>query len=566
NGTVAYNATAQTVTFTPTTGYSGPASFIYAITDGHSNSASATVSLTVNAGTNSVPVANADKNFITAPNTAMTVSAATLLANDTDANGDTLTVTSVSAAANGTVSFANNTATFTPTNGYTGAANFTYSIADGKGGTASAQVSLTVGNTLWANSNAPTLVTANDPGAAELGVKFTASSAGTINGIRFYKGPQNTGTHVVDLWSSTGTKLATATAANETGSGWQQANFATPISISAGTTYIAAYHTDTGFYSADTTYFNAARTTGPLTAPSTGTSGGNGVYIRSAGSAFPTSTYQGSNYWVDPIFVASAGGSNSVPVANGDKNFITAPNTAMTLSATTLLANDTDANGDTLTVTGVSAPANGTVTFASNTATFTPTKGYTGTANFTYSISDGKGGTASAQVSLRVANSLWGNSNVPTLVTANDPGASTLGVKFTASAAGTINGIRFYKGPQNTGTHVVDLWSSTGTQLATATATSETASGWQEAPFATPVSITAGTTYVASYHTNTGFYSADTNYLNSARTSGPLTAPSTGTSGGNGVYIYGANDAFPNKSFQGSNYWVDPVFQPQLVS
>src|SRR4029077_11923059 len=113
------------------------ASFTYAITDGHSNSASANVSLTVNPATNSAPVATADKNFITAPNTAMTVSAATLLANDTDANGDTLTVTSVSAAANGTVGFANNTATFTPNTGYTGAANFTYSISDGKGGTAS---------------------------------------------------------------------------------------------------------------------------------------------------------------------------------------------------------------------------------------------------------------------------------------------------------------------------------------------------------------------------------------------------------------------------------------------
>ena len=47
---------------------------------------------------------------------------------------------------------------------------------------------------------------------------FTSNSDGNITGIRFYKGPQNTGTHVGDLWSSTGTKLASATFANESGS------------------------------------------------------------------------------------------------------------------------------------------------------------------------------------------------------------------------------------------------------------------------------------------------------------------------------------------------------------
>jgi hypothetical protein len=162
--------------------------------------------------------------------------------------------------------------------------------------------------------------------------------------------------------------------------------------------------------------------------------------------------------------------------------------------------------------------------------------------------------------------SLFQSTDTPATVTVNDPVAAELGVKFTASSAGTINGIRFYKGPQNTGTHVVDLWSSTGTKLASATTTNETASGWQEADFTTPASITPGTTYVAAYHTNTGFYSADSGYFNNTRTTGPLTAPSSGTSGGNGVYAYSAGDTFPNNTFKASNYWVDPVFQPQLVS
>ena len=88
-----------------------------------------------------------------------------------------------------------------------------------------------------------------------------------------------------------------------------------------------------------------------------------------------------------------------------------------------------------------------------------------------------------------------------------------LGVKFRSDVAGTITGIRFYKASANTGTHVGNLWSSTGTLLATATFTNETASGWQQVAFSSPVAITADTVYVASYHAERGHYSADVNYF-----------------------------------------------------
>src|SRR5690349_22134769 len=96
----------------------------------------------------------------------------------------------------------------------------------------------------------------------------------------------------------------------------------------------------------------------------------------------------------------------------------------------------------------------------------------------------------------------------PTPQTADvgDGSSVELGVRFTPSVGGTITGLRFYKGPLNTGTHVADLWSSTGTLLATATFSGETASGWQQVSFSQPVAVTAGTTYVASYHTNVGEY------------------------------------------------------------
>ena len=147
------------------------------------------------------------------------------------------------------------------------------------------------------------------------------------------------------------------------------------------------------------------------------------------------------------------------------------------------------------------------------------------------------------------------------MASATDTNAVELGVKFRANVNGSITGIRFYKGAANTGTHVGNLWTSTGTRLATATFTNEAASGWQQVTFASPVAITANTTYVASYHTNVGRYASDNNYFASAGvTRGPLTALANGVDGGNGVYRYGATSAFPNQTWQSNNYWVDVVF------
>jgi hypothetical protein len=180
-------------------------------------------------------------------------------------------------------------------------------------------------------------------------------------------------------------------------------------------------------------------------------------------------------------------------------------------------------------------------------------------------------GTGSATLALSIAAASTGTgstaslfaSATPSNVTSNDPNAVNLGVKFQASTNGTITGIRFYKGPSNTGTHVGALWSTSGTLLASATFTNETASGWQQVNFSSPVSITANTTYIASYQTNTGEYSYDANYFASSFTNGPLTAPSSSSSGGNGVYSYGSANLFPSNTYNANNYWVDVVFNGQ---
>jgi hypothetical protein len=515
------------------------------------------------------PIANAASGFVVNENGSISIAASTLLANDVDTGGSPISLTGVSNPVNGTVSYNPNTQsiTFVPTAGYTGTASFAYTIGDTNGGTASAGVSLFVNDPLAENlfglSSTPSVLIANDPNSVELGVKFTSSHSGLISGLRFYKGPQNTGTHVADLWSSTGTLLATANFTNETASGWQQVNFATPVAITAGTTYVASYHTS-GNYSVTGGYFANNVTSGDLTAPAAG----NGLYAYGAGSVFPNNSFNATNYWVDVVYTET----QPPPVANNVSGLVANENNSLTIAASTVLANDTDPNGLPLSLTGVSNPTNGTVSYNANTqtVTFVPNANYTGTASFTYSIADTAGGTASATASILVndptAVSLFSLTSTPSVVDANDPSSVELGVKFTSSQNGDITGLRFYKGPQNAGPHVADLWSSTGTLLATATFTNETASGWQQVNFAQPVAIAAGTTYVASYHTNSGEYSVDPNMFATAITNGPLTALSSASSSGNGVYAYGSSSLFPTNSFNATSYGVDVVFKPQLAA
>ena len=158
---------------------------------------------------------------------------------------------------------------------------------------------------------------------------------------------------------------------------------------------------------------------------------------------------------------------------------------------------------------------------------------------------------------------LWPASTIPLVAADSDSSSVELGVKFTSDIAGSVLGIRFYKGPGNTGTHTGSLWTTSGTRLATVTFTGETASGWQQMLFSTPVSTTPGTTYIASYYAPSGHYANNANYFSSAYDNAPLHAPSSPSSGGNGVYLYGSGGGFPNQNYQATNYWVDIVFAPQ---
>ncbi|MDO8297682.1 MAG: Ig-like domain-containing protein [Caulobacter sp.] len=150
HGAVVING-GTSLTFTPATAYSGADSFTYTITDGQGGYATATVSVTV-AAANQPPVAVGDSKT-TAANTALTFDPRT---NDSDPDGNPLTISSATNGAHGTVVVNGGTSvTFTPTAGYSGADSFTYTISDGQGGTATATVSMTIS----ASNSAPVAVT-----------------------------------------------------------------------------------------------------------------------------------------------------------------------------------------------------------------------------------------------------------------------------------------------------------------------------------------------------------------------------------------------------------------------
>jgi hypothetical protein len=534
--------------------------------------------------------------------------------------------------------------------------------------------------TLWPTSATPAL-NGDDPGAVEVGVKFTSDVAGYVKGIRFYKGPGNTGTHIGSLWSVGGTLLTSGTFSGESASGWQQLNFATPVAIAANTTYVVSYFAPNGFYSVNGNYFTtAAVDNGVLHAPTTAASGGNGLYRYTSSSAFPNSSFQGANYWVDVVFDTNSGSAPDTTIPTVAITSPTSASTYSTSSSSLSLAgtaadnvgvtsvtwvNDRGGSGtasgttswsvsgvtlqsganiisvtahdaannaatQTLTVTytvvvdttaptlnsrtptagatGVSTGTTVTATFsealtastvststielrnASNvlvsstvsynastfTATLTPSAALT--ANSTYTVNV-KGGSTDPRIK-DVAGNALATTQTWTFTTASDPcpctlflGTATpsnngddpdgveLGVKFKSDVAGYISGIRFYKGAGNTGAHIGSLWSVSGSLMGSATFQAETASGWQQVNFASPIAIAANTTYVASYYAPVGHYSNDNNYFAASGVDRlVLHAPSDSAAGGNGVYRYGTSSVFPNQTWGSTNYWVDVVF------
>jgi phosphodiesterase/alkaline phosphatase D-like protein len=506
---------------------------------------------------------------------------------------------------------------------------------------------------IWPLTATPAVTAGSDSTALEVGVRFRADQDGLITGVRFYKGAGNTGVHVGHLWANDGTALATATFTNETASGWQEVAFASPVAVSANTTYVASYYAPNGHYAQSTGGLGSAVLAPPLRALGDGTDGGNGVY-RYGSTGFPNSSWGSSNYWVDVVFVpasdltapaiqaveaatgptsatvtwtttepadgqvefgltASHGSLSTLApayvashsiVVNGlspsttyhfsvrsrdqagnlatsaDATFVTQPGDAtppvLSQVAATLVtqtsarvswvsneAADTQVEYGPTTAYGTLSPLDSTLI----TGHVVPLNGLAVGTTYYYRVRsrDAAGNLAQATGSFATAAaggcpcSLWPVTATPAIASSGDSSAVELGVRFRADSNGYITGLRFYKGAANTGVHVANLWTDTGTLLATATFTNETATGWQEVAFSSPVAVTANTNYVASYFAPTGGYAQNSDYFYAALNAPPLQAPADGASGGNGLYRYGPS-GFPTFAYRASNYWVDVVF------
>ncbi len=333
------NATAGTVqlsagvvTFTPAANFAGIAGFDYTVSDGKGGQATGRVTVTVTP-VNDAPVAVAD-SLAGTEDTVLTIGAGGLVANDTDVDGDTLTVTAVSDAVGGTVSLNGAQIVFSPASNLTGPVSFRYTVSDGHGGTSSALVTIT----LAAVNDAPVAVddSLSTDNRSTLSITRAALLANDSD---------------VDSTISV-TDLVTA--------------------VVGGTVQVQS----------DRFVFT----------PQSGFVGLGGFTYRITDGAL-TATGRVN---------ITIGEGNHAPVAVAD-TLATNEDEPLTINAADLLANDTDADGDALTIT-LGAAQNGTVTeTAPGIYRFTPTANFHGAASFGYTIADGKGGQSQAVVTITVA-------------------------------------------------------------------------------------------------------------------------------------------------------------------
>jgi hypothetical protein len=390
------------VTYTPDGGFQGEDSFSYTVSDG-TDSATATVTVTV---TNDAPVAQAD-----AAETGSGVPVVIdVLANDSDPNGDELSLVAVSGASGGTTSIVDGRVRYVPNEGFSGTDSFTYTVRDAGGAEVTGDVTVTVSNQppvaesdsaratvgeaveidVLANDRDPegdpiTLVAVGTPsnGTAEIvgqAIRYTATTLGSGTDTFTYEieadGARATGTVVVELEAPPPTAVDDSATTQE-GQEVRVDVLANDVAGLDGTLTIAEV--------AD--------------APNGRTRIDGGVIVYT-----PDSGFVGTDRF-DYVIREQGGGeasatvtitvesTNTPPVAEDDQ-FVTDTTTVVTID---VLANDSDPDGDPLTITELldlpgSDIAVITVT-DDNRIRFEPT-GWPGTRSIfiRYRISDGRGG------------------------------------------------------------------------------------------------------------------------------------------------------------------------------
>ncbi|MBW2475584.1 MAG: tandem-95 repeat protein, partial [Deltaproteobacteria bacterium] len=434
NGTVTVDPTTGDVTYTPDAEFNGSDSFVYEICDTGGLCDTATVTITVEP-VNDVPVAFADTGT-TAEDTALIVP---VLANDSDIDGDVLTVISTTDPAGGTVTInPDGTLSYAPDADFSGTDTFEYTITDGNGAFATATVTIDV-------------TPVNDPPVATDGV-YAVEEDGSVSGdvigddtgsgvdfdvdgdplsVALLSGVTN-GTLVLDSGGGFtytpdpdffGTDSFWYTLSDGVG-GFDSA--LVTITVDANPDAVDdAYTTDedTAATFPISVLGNDDPGNGPATVTAidtTGTAGsawvspdgtvtydpaGQFEYLAVGETAVDGFTYTITDLDGDTA-VASVTltivGINDEPVAVDDV-YGTTEDTALVLPAPGLLDNDFDPDGDVLAIGTYTQPANGTLTLnADGSLTYTPDPDFNGTDGFTYSVFDGNGGSAGASVTITV--------------------------------------------------------------------------------------------------------------------------------------------------------------------
>ncbi|MBN8498898.1 cadherin-like domain-containing protein, partial [Accumulibacter sp.] len=417
-------------TFTPNAGFAGDATFTYTINDGFGGNATATALVHVG---NAAPVAVEDSYSVHVGRT-LAVAAPGLLANDSDANGDPLQVTSLNVTGlQGTLSpFADGHFSFTPTAGFTGTTSFNYTISDGFGGTSTAKVNIDVFNNKPVVNNdtynirpnqvlsvaAPGLLANDsDPDGDTLSV-VALDVSGLRGSITPFADGHFSFTPTVGFAGTTSFKYTVSDGAGGTATGTTTINVVNAAPVAVNDSY--AMHTNkTLSIAAPGLLANDRDADGdPLQVTSLNVTGLQGTLSPFADGHFsftPTAGFTGTtsfNYTISDGFGGTSTATvkidvfNNKPVVNNDTYNIR-PNEVLSVAAPGLLANDSDPDGDTLSVVALDVSGlRGSITpFTDGHFSFTPTTDFAGTTSFRYTVSDGAGGTATGTATINLVNS-----------------------------------------------------------------------------------------------------------------------------------------------------------------
>jgi hypothetical protein len=372
----------------------------------------------------------------------------------------------------------------------------------------------------------------------ELGMTFTSAVAGNVTGIRFWKSGRESGTHTGNIWNANGQLLASATFGNETPSGWQQQNLASPLAIAAGTRYVVSVNTGATYYVATGAGLALQITNQDLSS----VVGSNGVFGTTG--QFPANSHNNTNYFRDVAFTPGAG-SSSAQIQGQISSSVAAPST------TVLVQN----GSSTVTVQPASDGAYAAGPLTAGTYTVTPVSASYAFSPVSQSIMLGSANATGVNFTGTPAETLF-TAQAPA-VPNNTDGASInyeLGTVFTSAVAGNVTAIRFWKANSETGTHTGSIWSTSGQLLGSVTFTNETSSGWQQQSLASPLPIVAGTQYVVSVNTGGSYYVVTGAGLVSQISNQHL----SGVVGNNG--LFGSPGQFPNNTYNHNNYFRDVLF------